>query len=379
MGVARLKESGRIYEEDFANSNSSLDFKWEVLPNDPARYDAGRGSLVLKHGSDPLYMFYKPLTDIKQFVMDVRNSYNPDTEGCYGGVIVFVDEHNFMEIEEFLDMTLPTPLLKTYPWIRLVRDYNYYTAYWSDDGLLWNIIGSVELAGAPKIGLYLKGDGDHPMQVQYIRINKGTSVAVDNLTKGTVVDLIDKNGIVLESRVCRSEETVVHFDMGQYSYPFEGNFGVKLPDGNRFQAMDSIKLFRGDQMYFEVTPDLYYKESNPETGEDFDVLLYPNTDRFLGYLTAGGSATQEVRMFAKNPMMSGEFRDVTFALTTGTEKVQIAPDVGGIPGAFSYSITAFSISPGASYPFWLRMEREESQDRYASQVKFSLQMYSTYI
>lgn len=377
MGVTRLKESGRIYEDAFVSSN--LDSKWEVLPNDATRYQAGSGSLVLKHGQDPLYMFYKPLTDMKQFVMDVKNSYNPDTEGCYGGIIVFVDEHNYMEIEEFLDVSLPTPLLKTYPWIRLIRDYNYYTAYWSDDGLIWNIIGSVELAGAPQIGLYLKGEGEHPMHVQYIRINKGTSIAVDNLTKGTVVDLIDQSGVVLESRVCRSEETVVHFNMDPYPYPFEGNFGIRLPDGNRFQAMDSIKLYKGDLMYFEVTPDLYYKESNPETGEDFDVLLYPNTDRFLGYLTAGGSATQEVRMFAKNPMISGDFKNVTFALTSGTDKVQIAPDVDGIPGSFSYSITAFTILPGASYRFWLRMEREESQDRYASQVKFSLQMYSTYI
>ncbi|MGN7413716.1 hypothetical protein [Paenibacillus sp. SAF-068] len=377
MGVARLKESGRIYEDAFASSN--LDSKWEVLPNDATRYEAGSGSLVLKHGQDPLYMFYKPLTDMKQFVMDVKNNYNPDTEGCYGGVIVLIDEHNYMEIEEFLDVSLPMPLLKTYPWIRLIRDYNYYTAYWSDDGAMWNIIGSVELVGAPKIGLYLKGEGDHPMHVQYIRINKGTSIAVDNLIKGTVVDLIDQNGVVLESRVCRSEETVVHFNMDRYPYPFEGNFGIKLPDENRFQAMDSIKLYKGDLMYFEVTPDLYYKESNPETGEDFDVLLYPNTDRFLGYLTAGGSATQEVRMFAKNPMISGDFKNVTFALTSGTDKVQIAPDVEGIPGSFSHSITAFTILPGASYRFWLRMEREESQDRYASQVKFSLQMYSTYI
>ncbi|WFR60392.1 hypothetical protein P9222_17405 [Paenibacillus amylolyticus] len=377
MGVARLKESGRIYEDAFASA--SLDSKWEVLPNDATRYEAGSGSLVLKHGQDPLYMFYKPLTDMKQFVMDVKNNYNPDTEGCYGGIIVLVDEHNYMEIEEFLDVSLPTPLLKTYPWIRLIRDYNYYTAYWSDDGVMWNIIGSVELVGAPKIGLYLKGEGDHPMHVQYIRINKGTSIAVDNLTKGTVVDLIDQNGAVLESRVCRPEETAVHFNMDPYAYPFEGNFGIRLPDGNRFQAIDSIKLYRGDLMYFEVTPDLYYKESNPETGEDFDVLLYPNTDRFLGYLTAGGSATQEVRMFAKNPMISGDFKDVTFALTSGTDKVHIAPDVEGVPGSFSYSITAFTILPGASYRFWLRMEREESQDRYASQVKFSLQMYSTYI
>ncbi|WP_339235320.1 hypothetical protein MKX40_19725 [Paenibacillus sp. FSL R5-0517] len=377
MGVARLKESGRIYEDAFATA--SLDSKWEVLPNDTTRYEAGSGSLVLNHGPDPLYMFYKPLTDMKQFVMDVKNNYHPDTEGCYGGIIVLVDEHNYMEIEEFLDMSLPTPLLKTYPWIRLIRDYNYYTAYWSDDGMMWNIIGSVELVGAPKIGLYLKGEGDHPMHVQYIRINKGTSIAVDNLTKGTVVDLIDQNGVVLESRVCRSKETVVHFNMDPYAYPFEGNFGIRLPDGNRFQAIDSIKLYRGDLMYFEVTPDLYYKESNPETGEDFDMLLYPNTDRFLGYLTAGGSATQEVRMFAKNPMISGDFKNVTFALTSGTDKVQIAPDVDGIPGSFSYSVTAFTILPGASYRFWLRMEREESQDRYASQVKFSLQMYSTYI
>ncbi|ATO48573.1 hypothetical protein P4V86_03425 [Brevibacillus laterosporus] len=377
MGVARLVESGRIYEDNF--TNSTLDPKWEVLLNDPTRYEVSGGNLVLKHGASTLYMFLKPLTDEKQFVMDVKNSYNPDTGGCYGGIVVFIDEHNYMEIEEFLDASLPEPLLKTYPWIRLVRDYNYYTAYWSEDGFTWNIIGLVELGGAPKIGLYLRGDGDHPMTVEYIRVNKGTSVTVDNLTKGTVVDLIDSNGVVLESRVCRSEETSVSFDMDKYPYPFLGNFGVGLTDGNRYQAMDTVKLYKGDLLYFEVTPDLYYKESNPETDGYFDILLYPNTDRFLGYLTAGGAATQEVQMFAKNPMMMGDFKDVTFALTAGTNKVQIAPDVGGVPGSYSYSITAFKIAPGESYKFWLRMAREESQDRYTSQVKFSLKMYSTYL
>lgn len=377
MGVARLKESGRIYEDDF--SNSTLDPKWEVLPDDPTRYEVSGGNLVLKHGAPTLYMFLKPLTDIKQFVMDVKNNYNPDTEGCYGGIVVFVDAHNYMEIEEFLDTSLPTPLLKTYPWIRLVRDYNYYTAYWSEDGAIWNIIGSVELGGAPKIGLYLRGDGDHPMTVEYIRVNKGTSVKVDNLTKGTSVDLIDKNGVVLETKVCKSGETSVSFSLDRYPYPFEGNFGITLTDGNRFQAIDAIKVYKGDLLYFEVTPDLYYKESNPDTGTYFDVLLTPNTDRFLGYLTAGGAATQEVLMFAKNPMLMGDFKDVTFALTSGTDKVQIAPDVGGVPGSYSYSVTAFKIAPGQSYKFWLRMAREESQDRYTSQVKFSLKMYSTYL
>ncbi|WP_427051999.1 hypothetical protein [Paenibacillus sp. TC-CSREp1] len=377
MGVARLKESGKIYEDSF--TSHSLDANWEVLPGDDSRYETGQGHLTLKHGSDPIYMFYKPLTVLKQFVMDVKNNYNPETEGCYGGVVVFIDEHNFMEIEEFLDTSLPTPLLKSYPWIRLMREYNYYSAYWSDDGLVWHIIGSVELAGAPKIGLYLKGEGDHPMIVEQVRINRSTSVYLDNLTSGTQVELLDSNGIVLESRVCRSSATEVQFNMDTYPYPFDGSFRVKLVDGNQYLAQGSMKLYKGDLMLFEVTPDMYYKEINAETGEEFDVLLYPNTDRFLGYLTTGGSRVQEVRMYARNPMASGEFRDVTFKLTNGMDKVQIAPDVDGMPGAFSYSVTAFKILPGELYSFWLRMEREESQDRYTSQVKFSLQMYSTYV
>lgn len=376
MGVTRLVESGRIYEDDFLNT--TLDSKWEVIPNDSSRYEVNSGNLVLKHGATTLYMFLKPLTDTKKFVMDVKNSYNPETEGCYGGIVVFIDERNYMEIEEFLDTTLPTPLLKTYPWIRLVRDYNYYTAYWSEDGHVWNIIGSVELSGAAKIGLYLRGDGEHPMTVEYMRVTKSSTVTVDNLTKGVVVDLIDSNGIVLESKVCKGEETAVHFNMDSYAYPFLGSFGVSLTDGNRFQATSFEKIYKGELRYFEVVPDLYYKESTADGGF-FDVLLIPNTDRFLGYLTAGEAAIQEVQMFAKNPMLSGEFKNVTFALTTGTDKVQIAPDVGGFPGAFSYSVTAFKIEAGQSYKFWLRMAREDSQDRYASQVKFSLKMYSTYL
>lgn len=377
MGVARLIGSGKVYEDDFLNP--TLDPRWEVLPNDPTRYELSGGNLVLKHGSPTLYMFFKPLTTLDEFVFDVKNSYNPDTEGCYGGVVVFIDEHNYMEIEEFFDTSLPTPLAKTYPWIRLVRSYNIYSAYWSDDGKVWNLLGTAELSGAPKVGLYLRGDGDRPMTVEYIRINKSTNVTFDNITVGTKVELLDENGIPVETKVCRAEQTAVEFNLDRFDFPFTGNFAVILPDGNRFESSDSIKINKGDLYYFEVAPDLYYKESDVNTGSFFDVLLYPNTERFLGYLTSGGTATQEVQMFAKNSMISGEFKNVIFELTSGTDKVQIAPDVGGLPGAYSSTITAFSILPGQSYKFWVRMAREESADRYASLVKFSLKMHSTYL
>lgn len=382
MGVVRLVESGKIYEDDF--STPTLDDRWEVLPNDPTRYEIRGGSLWLYHGDSPLYLFFSPLTEINEFVLDVKNNYNPDIEGCYGGIVVFVDNQNYIEIEEYLDTTLTTPTLKTYPWIRLIRHYNTYSAYWSDDGEVWFPIGQASLGGTPKIGLFVRGTpGCSPMEVEYIRITRGKEVVVDNLVENSVVELLDEFGNVVESKVVRPMQTHVSFNFDNKPYPFKGNFSIQLPDGNKFQVRqgENILIHKGDLFYFEVIPDLYYREwvEDDGGGRYVDVLLFPNQERFLGYLKSGQSFAQNVYMFARNPFISGSFRNVKIEITDGQEKVQIAPDIDGQPGVFSGSIMAFEIPPGTDYGFWVRMEREDSSDRYTSQVRFSLKVSSEYI
>lgn len=396
VGVVNLIDHGRVYEDDF--NTPSLNRNWEVLPSDPSRYSLEGGKLRLFNRGEPLYMFYEPLTTIKRFVMDIKNTYNPTVEGEVGGVVVMADENNMIHIEEYLDTSLPTPTLRTYPWIRLIRNYDVYSAYWSEDGKEWYFLGSRSLGhDYPKIGLFIEGASDQDtaqsMDIEYIRINTSNEVTVANLYYNTKVELVDYEGNVLETRICSYGDTEVSFNLDRYDYPFQGNFVITLPDGNRFQPnlgeyKNQLKIYKGDLYYFELVVDLYYEEiddSDPSNITTFEHYLFPNMERFLGYMKSGGEPHMYIKMIARNSFTDGTFRNVRIQLVPhGDEddlkKVRLAPDVGGVPGAWSDNIMIIELPPNSDYIFWARLDRqEETENRYDSMFAFGFNVSSTYI
>lgn len=384
MGVVRLVENGFIFKDEF--NVPTLADEWELLPNDPSRYTIDGGALQLEHGDTPLYLFLEQLSTTEQFVMDVKNNYNPVVDGDVGGLIVYADNDNVIELEEYFDVVEGTT--NSYPWLRLIRNYQSYSAYWSEDGVLWNFIGSWEFdRTTPKIGFYLRGnpEGAVPMIVEEVRVFRRNKVTVDNLEAGVKVELHDEVGTVIDTKICRAEQSTVSFDMAGLPFPFKGNFAVTINDGNKFQIARAMDIHGGDLYKFEVMLDVYYVEFN-EQGEPYELELYPNMERFLGYLKAGSSSIQNIKMIARNPFTSGTFYDVLYELVAHETEhyktmVKIAPDVDGIPGTGSSNIMAFEVAPGGEFVFWIIMERasQSEGDRYSSQIKFGMRVSSEYL
>ncbi|WP_405153071.1 hypothetical protein [Paenibacillus sp. FSL K6-0108] len=381
MGVVKRQEKGLIYFEEF--NKSGLDSGWEVLPDDPTRYRTDGGMLELKHGASPIYMFFTELTEIKEFVMDVKNEYNPTVEGDTGGLIVYADEENVVKLEEYFDVE--KGVANSYPWIRLVRSFNVYSAYWSDDGKIWRFIGNQEvISSVPKIGLFLEtGIEGQSLLIKQIRIQRSTRVKVDNLKQGYQVDLLDQEGKLLETKACQYENTSVLFDLQRYGYPLKGSFAVTLPDNNRFESLEKLSIYGGDTYYFEPRLDLYYREYN-ENGAYFDVKLQDNQERFLGYMSSGQSVTENVLFIAKNSLKQGVFQNVNFELAAyrGDQYqnvVRLAPDVQGEPGAWSLQVNAVEITPADPFHFWVRVERLDTSTNYEAQVTFGIKVSSTYV
>ena len=96
MSVVTKVKSGFIYESDF----SSLSSQWEV--SDLNRIELGNG-LLIKGGENTFYMYFNQLTTEKQFVIDVKNVYNPKSEENRGGILVYADENLFIALEEYDD------------------------------------------------------------------------------------------------------------------------------------------------------------------------------------------------------------------------------------------------------------------------------------
>lgn len=381
MGILRKQQTGLIYEDHFSESN--LHLGWEVLSDDPDRYSIEKGALELKHGDSPLYMFFSALTGIEEFVMDIQNEYNPTTSSDTGGIIVYVDDDNVVKLEEYFDSE--KGIARTYPWIRLVRSFHVYSAYWSEDGKIWRFIGNQEvISSVPKIGLFLEtGSEGEPLIINYIRIQRGSRVTIDNLKQDYQVQLRDASNKLLENKVCKYGNTAVSFDLQRYGYPLLGSFSVVLPENNRFETSDQWNVFGGDTYYFEPRVDIYYREFT-NTGEYIDVRLQDNQERFLGYMSSGQSVTENVLFIAKNTLKNGVFQNVHFELSPYRgnqykDAVRLAPDVSGEPGAWSLQVNATEITPEQPFYFWARVERLDTATNYEAQVTFGIKVSSTYI
>lgn len=358
MSVVSLRKSGFLFEDPF--DSQSLDSKWNMTPNDSSRWSLtdAPGSLRLKGGAQPLQLFLDSLTPVKQFVLDMKNSYNPKASGSTGGLIVFINNNDFFLVEEYYDAAQGTT--KTFPWLRLVRDYNTYTAYWSEDGATWNIIGTEEFNRlAPKIGIFLNSSAtDDYLDIEHVRVFSLPTITVSNLSPGTRVELLDSKGASVDSKICRTGQTSILFDMTKHPIPFTGSLRFMEADGKTtISSNDQSEMWGGDEYAFSPSPTLFFVD-----GDGNEVHLQDNTEEFLGHVLQG--QYKEVKMIARNTMNHGSFTGIQGVLISyaGTDQykrlVDVAVDQNGVPGTWGASFALPDIAAGNEHIFWTRISRE---------------------
>lgn len=358
MSVVSRRKSGFLFEDPF--DSLSLDSKWNMTPNHSSRWSLSDspGSLRLKGGAEPLQVFLDSLTPMKQFVLDMKNSYNPKASGSTGGLTVFINHNDFFHVEEYYDAA--QGITKTFPWLRLIRDYNTYTAYWSEDGTIWNIIGTEEFNRlAPKIGIFLNSSAsDDYLDIEHVHVFSLPTLTVSNLSPGTRVELLDSKGSAVDFKTCRTSQTSIQFDMTQYPIPFTGSLRFIEADGKTtISSSDQMEMWGGDEYHFSPSPTLFFID-----GQGAEVHLQDNTEEFLGHMLQG--QYKEVKMIARNTMNIGTFTGIQGVLTSyaGTDQykrlVDVASDQNGVPGAWGDSFTLPDTSTGTEQVFWTRISRE---------------------
>lgn len=376
MGVVALKKSGLIYRDTF--EAVSLDERWEISPNDTSCYELLGNALRLKSGVDPLFAFFSPLTTTEEFVIDLKNLYNPSAKNNLGGLTVFGTAENRLDMEEYYDEAEGT--VRSYPWIRLVRSYNAYSAYWSEEGAIWNIEGTDQFdVAAPKVGLYLTGD--ESMDVEEISIFSSTKIKVTGLIEGSHVELVQA-GKVVSSTICRTGMSEAELDVSGVQLPFSGNFVVRLPENNTFTSTEVQEIWGGDEYNFEPNADLYLVDGNGN-----ELPLIENMEKFLGYVQSTAQDYKDYRILIRNNMTSGTIKSVKINITwpDGTpadmKLADLYRDINGEP-AVKYAVLDYpSIAAGTATPFWLRVRRitDSMASKGISDVNFGINMISTYI
>ncbi|GAB1531939.1 MULTISPECIES: hypothetical protein [Brevibacillus] len=380
MSVVSRRKSGFLFEDSF--DSLTLDSKWNMTPNDSSRWSLSDapGSLRLKGGAEPLQLFLETLTPMKQFVLDMKNSYNPKASGSTGGLTVFINHNDFFHVEEYYDASQGTA--KTFPWLRLIRDYNTYTAYWSEDGAIWHIIGSEEFNRlAPKIGMFLNSSAtDDYLDMEHVRVFSLPTLTVSNLSPGIRVELLDSTGAAVDSKTCRTSQTSIHFDMTQHPIPFTGSLRFAEADGKTtISSSDQIEMWGGDEYDFSPSLTLFFID-----GEGREVHLQDNTEEFLGHMLQG--QYREVKMIARNTMHHGTFTGIQGVLTSyaGTDQykrlVDVATDKNGVPGTWGDAFTLPDTAAGNEQVFWTRISRETDPSLVdkTTHVHFGLNLSAVY-
>ena len=349
MGVVVLEKQGFIYQDDF--QGDSLDSRWEVLPESGYVLN---GSLTLVGGSGPTHLFFKELTSMNQFVLDLKNNYNPTAGGDTGGLIVLAGVDDYILLEEYFDVIEGT--VNSYPWLRLVRDYNKYFAYWSTDGNTWNFIGSHDFDRfAPKIGLFLSGAAS--MECNLIRVFSSSKIRVNGLTQGTRVDLINEQGLSVASQVCMEGRSSVSVNLP--TAPFVGGIRVTLHGGSVYSSTKVWEIWGGDEYRFSPSLSLYYVDEALQ-----ERLVEPDFEKFLGHLNSGSLGYRDLKLIFKNELASGSIHDTTVTLKQagGTQHylthTKLAADEGGVAGELVGSLSLGVIPAGGAKVFWLRVYRD---------------------
>jgi hypothetical protein len=368
MGVIHLQRPGLL-----------LDSRWEIVPNDPTRWslDSAAGEVRLKHGLEPIYLFLPTLSEEKQFVLDVKNTYNPLTSPDVGGLVVYSDPTDHIKLEEYFDVSKGTS--QSYPWLRLVRDYNSYSAYWSEDGIHWHFIGTQEFDRTmPRIGLFLEGESGEDLLVEHVRVYRATEAVIGGLVEGIRVDLTDENGNVVDSRVCPAGQSEIHFPLTDKPIPYSGHFRLVMNEASDPLLSPLLPaIWGGDTYVFGQNADLYYVDE-----DGAERRLAENIEEFLGYINNGSQLYREIKMIAKNDNAKALQINIGLTPSHGTDHyarlVHLAPDANGAPGAYSSGVTLPTIASGNQGVFWLKVSRETDPALYhlTTEVYFGLNVSS---
>lgn len=315
-------------------------------------------------------MFLNSLTDISDFVLDIKVNFTPASENSTGGLIVKANEDNYLVLEEYFD-----GLEDKYIWYRLIRDNNRYTAFWSSDGVVWNLIG-VQYFGLSevKIGAFFDGEGTEEFKIDYVRVFSSNVFQVTDITEGTKVELLNSSGVVVDRKTCLKGRTGVSFSMDGLPIPFYGRVRIILPYGKVLEDSNYFNIYLGDAYKFYPSLDLFYLNSSGEW-ED----LKANFEEFLGYYNSTAT-TFGVKMKLKNFLpkrfLNIKVDVIEYKGSGHSQFVWLAEDSGGVPGTLVKSLNIAEILPDAESYFWLVIQKPP--DFSIDKLYFGLNINSNY-
>jgi hypothetical protein len=328
--------SGLIFIDDF----TSLDSRWIASPVGSYSLTDRPGFFRMKHHltQDTLLLASIPENVI---AFEVHADYTPTVDGDQGGVVIWNTSEEKIEFLEKIDAERTTSQ-KNWMVLKDGTDLRFF----SDEGNGYDFVDS-DVMEATRFGVVLKrgtSTSFTDLDVDKVIVTRGNLLTVTNLVQGQKVQLLDSLGnVIVETPVIEGSAIQLRLPKLQ----IEGT--LQILDSSDVLIDDIGGTFYGGDVY-SIGTDIEIRKGTTELSKT------EQTD--LGDMIAGVLETQ---LNVYNPSIVSAL-NVNLAIAQysskfGWEWADIAPDVGGVAGAYGEMITIPELLPGQSIDFWIKVTK----------------------
>ena len=212
MSIYR-KSSGLIFHDEF----DTLHSRWNVSPSDS--YSLSDGGATLNHSDSVTNMLFDLPSEEQELLFEVVADYTPTEFGDEGGLVVWKSAQEKLEFLESMDTTDEGE----YSIWRVTKQGNLWS-FFAKKGNAWKLFDSSVCISPLRAGVVVHGEKQDtyvPLTVDRAILCRGDSIMVGNVSTDYKVELIDSEGIVVDTQVV--PEGFAGIEVKLPSVPFTGH------------------------------------------------------------------------------------------------------------------------------------------------------------
>lgn len=347
---------GKIFDDNFDTLDTN---RWSVLsPSSSITHNLGVLRLARTNSGRSTNVMFEMPQDEEQLVMQVHADYTPMAESEGGGIVIW---ENAREKVEFLE-TVNSGNNLTYSVWRATKRHNLWSFYAQQADSAWELFDTTICLNPIMMGVTLRDNkinGYQPLLVRRVILCRGTHITVVNIGNGMKAVLKDKDGNIVSEAEVPFNYSGVSIELP--TIPFTGTVEVHQYDSTADQwtsisELEEVTEMYGGDMYVKGT-DLKIKWNGKDLSETKPTHIGSlKEDKILTQMTLYNDNEFDV---AENT----EVRVAAYFDNFGWKWVDLAPDVGGVPGTFHDTLVIVgTLQPGDEFDFWVRVSKGDTND-----------------
>jgi hypothetical protein len=298
----------------------------------------------------------RPITE-NQCVIDIKNNFNPLSAVSRATISIFENADLSLDIEEYFE----SGKTNAYSYIRIVKDYNRYNFFGSDDYLNWDFFGSEEVEIlSPKLQITLFSGSDIDYIINKINIHQLPTVEFRGLTPGDKISILEYGtSNILQTGIVPQNKSYTKLDFSK----IEKNKNIQVVFSNATEdyfISGSMNICGGDIYQYDYYINIVDSENNP---------LSPEHINYMGGIAGG----EVIKSYTFKNDSGTNFSACTLNITSKGDDSYLNVTMSDTEtGTFGSSLNVGAINDTQTKTFYVKVTKDTTQ-KYAD-IQFNLQV-----